>query len=53
VDSHPAADQPPVVALLARPMQKARVPRKRYDDGPAINEVNGKRVVSHRDIKRP
>jgi len=52
VDAHATTDQASPLALLARSMDEARIPRKRNHNRAAVREVNRELVVGHADLKR-
>jgi len=45
MDAAAFADQPPVIALLLRRVNEARIPAKRSNDGPAVDEIDCWAVV--------
>ena len=53
MDAHATTDQaPPPLALLARSMDEARIPRKRNHNCAAVREVDRELVVGDTDLKR-
>ena len=47
MDTFAVPNEPPVVALLRRPMGEAGEPRDGRADGPAIREVHGERILAN------